>query len=227
MFLVALLAACSDPAPPPPAPAAPPPAQAVTPTAVPAAAAAPSLSAFGLDIGKAGPAEIEAWLAGRGLACPPVPSPRRTTVRYDCQGTLPPAALPERPTRGTLANVLLVRGDDRPLQHVSSIRRYSLPADALADFNATVALLEASHGAPVRKRAPESVAKLEAKTVHFDARWVFTDLELGLSLLRAGSPTWSVSETWVQPGAAASDQPRASTGAGSAHGGGQKPSWHP
>lgn len=229
MLTLALLAACSDPTPTRPAAGpAPAPVAAEAPTAeVAAATPAPSTSAFGLAIGAAGAPEIEAWLAARGLACPPVPSPRRTTVRYDCQGTLSPAALPERPTRGVLANILLVRGDDRPLQHWSAVRRYSLPADALADFTGTVASLEASHGAPERRRMPEAVEKLEAKTVHFDARWTFTDLEIGISLMRAGSPTWSVSETWVQPGAAAQDKPRDSGQGAPSHGGGKKPAWHP
>ncbi len=222
MFTLLLSFACTCGSPT----VAPDPGTLITPPANVNLPAAPSLDAFGLAIGKSDGPAIEAWLVVHGLTCPPTPSPRRTTTRYACAGELPPTLLPGRTIRGKLASILVVRGDATPLQYFGATRKYSLPADAIADYTGTITALASTFAAPWRTNVPAVGASLDGAVVHYATRWSFHDLDINLVLMRAGGPAWSVSEAWSLPGGASQDETRPSTGT-SPHSGGKKPSWHP
>lgn len=219
MLLFVFWWACSTPE-----PAAPPPE---SPAAV--GVAAPSADVFGLTLGASRAADIEAWLAARGLDCDARPSARRTTTRYSCAGTLPPSALPERglPAGGELHQVLLVRHDEGPLTHVSVGRRYSLPSDAAADYSAAVAEIGARLGAPALDQ-PVDVEKMDGRPVRWETSWRFSDVDVRVSLMRLGGDWYSVTEQYDVPGADRLELARAPTTKPSAHpGGAKKPWWHP
>lgn len=201
-MLILLVLACSGE----PVPTAAPPVAAPAPAERAPLPSAPSLDAFGLIIGKSTPADLDAWLASRQLTCPGAPSPRTTTHRYTCQGALPP--MPERPTDGRLSQILLVRGDDTPLTHVSLMRSHSLPSAAAKDYDASVAAIAAVHGAPHEGEASADPAKVDARLVHYDAAWHYGDLEITVGLNRFGGPEWTVSESWDVPGAEKTHKPR-------------------
>ncbi len=206
-MLAALLLACSSPS----APSAPPEAPPPTGPAAPAGIAAPSLDVYGLTMGAATVGEIEAWLAARKLSCTQQPSVRRTTFRYDCAGDLPVDTLPG-PRRGRLTNLLVVRGDTTPMSHFSTIRKYSLPADAVADYAEALASLTGRLGPPARAAATPVASQLDGVAAHWATSWVFTNLAVRLVLLKAGSATITLSETWDLPGAEEHEETRPSSG---------------
>ena len=222
MFTLLLSFACTCAAPV----EAPAPGKLITPPANLDLPAAPSLDAFGLSIGKSDGPAIEAWLTAHNLTCPTAPSPRRTTVRYPCGGDLPPTVLTGRTLPGKGSSLLIVRGDTTPLQYFGATRKYSLPADAIADYTTTVAALVPTYSEPKRKDVPVEGASMDGAVVHYATHWAFHDLDINVVLMRAGGLTWSVSEAWSLPGGTSQDQTRPSTGH-SPHGDGKKPSWHP
>lgn len=228
MWIALLLLACTSPPPSSTAPSSSgvspatgtPPA---TPPASPGAAAAPlaaapSLDIYGLVLGQSGDADIQAWLAERKLTCPGAPSPRRTTYRYDCNAGLSASLLPDRTISGTLANLLIVRGDATPMTHFSTQRRYSLPADAIADYMSTLAALTARYGPPAGPVVTPDPARMDGPMVHYTAAWAFTDLDLRVSLLRAGSPYLGVSEAWDVPGSEKNETARPTPTGANPHG---------
>jgi hypothetical protein len=147
-----------------------------------ARAAAPTLTVYGLQIGKSPAADMEAWLTAHGLTCPPAPSPRRTTTRYVCTGDIPVTVLPDRVVKGKIDQVLLVRGDNGPLRHFSSSRKYSLPTDAVADYSSALTALTSTFGIPT------IVAPAPAPTLAFPA-WLFLRPEVfGGSGAQPGRP---------------------------------------
>jgi len=212
-LLLALLACSGSPAPAPapsaaPAsPAAPAPRAPVPPAE--ARAAAPTLTVYGLQIGKSPAADMEAWLTAHGLTCPPAPSPRRTTTRYVCTGDIPVTVLPDRVVKGKIDQVLLVRGDNGPLRHFSSSRKYSLPTDAVADYSSALTALTSTFGIPTIVAPAPDLAKLDDKVVRYATAWLYSDLEVRLTLLKVSTSYISVSETWDQPGVSEDDETRA------------------
>lgn len=202
-MLFALLIACSSPA--PSSPAAP--GLAAAPGGIPA----PSVDVYGLAMGAATAGEIEAWLSARKLSCTQGPSVRRTTFRYDCAGDLPVDTLPG-PRRGRLTNLLVVRGDTTPMSHLSTIRKYSLPADAVADYAEALAALTGRLGAPTRAATTPDASQLDGVAAHWATSWAFTNLAVRLVLLKAGSATITLSETWDLPGAEEHEDTRPASG---------------
>ncbi len=161
---------------------------------------APTRAAFGLTLGEADDAAITAWLSARGLSCPGTPSTRRTTVRYDCGGEIPASAIPERTLKGKLDQIALVRTETGPLHHVSTRTNYSIPAEAAADYNAAVAALEPILGQPKLSRKAPAEIDATKPVVWYSTTWKFADLEVAVSLLRAGGQHYAVSERWQIPG---------------------------
>ncbi len=209
-MIFALALACSSPAPTsPPAPVAAPPAP-VAPA--PVLAPAPSLDAYGLTVGASTEADIRAWLTERKLTCVEQPSVRRTTFRYACEGALPSDVVPGA-SRGLLSNLLVVRGDTTPMSHFSTVRKYSLPADAVADYADVLAALSTRLGAPTRGAATPKADQLDGTAAHWATSWSFANLAVRLVLLKAGSATITLSETWDLPGAEDHEETRTPTGA--------------
>ncbi len=208
---------------PPPPPAEPPPsgatapgeapaaAPAAAPTAAPAVVAplagpaestlpkAPSRNFLGVDIGTTSAPALDAWLAEKKLICKTDPASRRATVRTQCEKDIPVGLLEGRTVSGKVTQLLFSRGDDGPIHYAATSRRYSLPNDAVLDFESTMTTLSTLFGAPARVK-PVDATKLDGKVVRFSADWTFADLELSLSLFRAGTAYWSVNESWAVPG---------------------------
>jgi hypothetical protein len=178
---------------------------------------APSKDFLGLTLGGTQDAEITAWLATHNLNCPASPSPRRTTQRYECKTDLPVALLPGRIIQGKLTSLLLVRGDSTPLSHASAGRQYSLPEDAAKDYESTVATISASLGEPYKKTVidPE---KLKSPLLHYSTTWKFTDLDVSVTLLKAGGNFYSMEERWDVPGVEMEQQARPSKNPHNPHG---------
>ena len=207
--VLALISACSwgDPAPTAAAPkgaapaAAASPAQPFRPAAkVQATAPAPSRAWMGLQLGQSDQAALEAWVAERQLPCTGAPSPMRETWQLKCAGQLPASTLPDRQISGGLTDLLFVRTDAGPLHHVSSMRRYTLPPDAVADYTATVAALTATFGPPTVDRPVTEPEKLQGALARWATEWAFTDLTLRVTLMKGSGDYVSVSELWEIPG---------------------------
>jgi len=185
---------------PPAVPAPAVPAPAVPAPAAPASAAAtPTTPAAG----------IENALGIPGIVCRQAPSVRRTTYRYTCDGDLPVNLLPDRQIRGKLTELLLVRGDTLPLSHASTIRKYSIPDDAANDYSTAIDAITKVLGAPSRSTVAD-VSKMMGPLVHFASTWKFSDLDVSLTLIRAGGSYYSVSERWDQPGVELAQEARPS-----------------
>lgn len=203
-----------------PAPSAPARAEKPRPSAP-----APTREVFGIGLGEAGDAEITAWLGARGLSCPASPAPRRTTVRYACADALPATALPERVIKGKLDQISLTRSDAGPLHDLSFRALYSVPADAAADYNARVAELSALLGPPERSSVAPAEPDPTKPMLWYSSTWRFADLDVSVSLLRAGGPSYGLNERWQLPGVEASAAER--PGSSPIHGAGAPKSTNP
>ncbi|MSQ02593.1 MAG: hypothetical protein EXR71_12015 [Myxococcales bacterium] len=168
---------------------------------------APSRSFLGLEIGAASGPALDAWLADKKLVCETDPASRRATVRTQCEKDVPVGILEGRTVSGKVTQMLFSRGDDGPIHYAATSRRYSLPKDAVLDFESTMTTLSTLFGAPPRVK-PVDVARLDGKVVRFSADWTFADLDVSLSLFRAGTAYWSVNESWSVPGVEAGMKPR-------------------
>lgn len=169
----------------------------------------------GLTLGGSTAADVDAWVAAHGLTCTTEPSVRRRTVRTTCRGDLPLGLVADRTVHGRLDELLFVHPDDQPLHHVSTRRLYSLPVDALADFRAAVDALTARYGPPDPYKAVDA-AQLDAPIVRGAAHWALPDLQIDVSVMRAGTPYVAVSEVWRIPGVEASVATRTVDGASGA-----------
>lgn len=177
-----------------------------------ATAPAATRTAYGLTLGQSDAPAIDAWLAAHHLSCTGEPAPRRQSVRYDCgvEAGLTPDTLAERPVKdgGKLTQVLLARGDATPLTHLSLTRTFSLPADAVTDYNAALAALTATYGAPLRTSGAPDPTKFGGPMAHWSADWRFTDLDVHVAVLKAGGTFITVSERYDVPGASAAEGAR-------------------
>jgi hypothetical protein len=202
--------------------------------------AASTVKVYGLTLGATDPAGITAWITAHGLNCKAEASPRRATQRYECgkDAGLKPDTLPERPALngGQLTQILLSHGDDVPLTHISVTRQFSLPADAVTDYSTALASLTSTYGAPARASGPPDAAKFSGPMAHWSADWRFTNIEVHLSILKAGGSFISVNERYDVPGASDAEGVRGPeklepTPGGDPFGfdkipGLKKPSWH-
>ncbi len=240
IVLTLLLSACNGcgekPAPGVAAPAAP------VSGGMIASRAAATTTVYGLNMGGTDAAGIDAWLAAHKLTCPQAESPRRATLRNECTpeaSGLTATTLPEHPVLGggQLSSVLLSRGDGSPLTHLSITRRFSLPADAVADYNASLATLSTTFGDPVRSGGTPDATRFGGTMAHWSADWRFTDLSIHVAILKAGGEYISVSERYDTPGASEAEGVRGPaelepTPGGDPFGfdkipGMKKPAWHP
>ena len=171
------------------------------------------MNVYGLTLGATDPAGITAWIAAHGLNCKAEASPRRATQRYECGAGsgLKPDTLPERPALngGQLTQILLSHGDDVPLTHISVTRQFSLPADAVTDYSAALASLTSTYGAPARASGTPDAAKFSGPMAHWSVDWRFTNIEVHLSVLKAGGSFISVNERYDVPGASDAEGTRA------------------
>ncbi len=168
---------------------------------------APTRSFLGVEIGATSGPALETWLAEKKLICKTDPASRRATVRTQCEKDIPIGLLEGRTVSGKVTQLLFSRGDDGPIHYVATSRRYSLPKDVVLDFESTLATLSKQFGAPTRVK-PLDPTRLDAKVVRFSADWTFADLDVSLSLFRAGTAYWSVNESWAVPGVEAGMKPR-------------------
>jgi hypothetical protein len=154
---------------------------------------------LGFNLGVDGPTEIAAWQATHGLSCVTVPAVRRHTERVVCH-EVPASLLAPRSVLGHVSELLVVRTEDGPIHHVSTARIYSLPEQAMADYASSLTHLTDRIGAPTKAAATPTLEQMASKVVWAPASWTREDLQVDLRLVRAGSDTWSVSETWTIPG---------------------------
>ncbi len=162
---------------------------------------APTRAWQGLGLGVSDDAAITAWLRERVPGCAGAPSPMRASFQYRCAEGLTPALLEGRTVRGRVASLLLARPEAGVLHHVSTLRQYTLPADAVADFASALAALTAQLGPPAAGGRPlERAEQLDARFGRWFHEWRFGDLEVRLTAARTGKDYTSVTEIWEVPG---------------------------
>lgn len=186
---------------------------------------APSRTVFGLEIGTLDDAGLQAWATSRKLTCTAQAAARRATLRTECHAGLDTTTFPERKSAGKFTQFLLSRTEAGPFHYLSLARRYSIPTHAGEEFETTVATLRAQFGEPTQLR-PFDKAKLSAKILRFSATWNFADLDVSLSMFRAGTDYITITETWSVPGIEAAVGARPGT---TGHGGmkGKPAGWNP
>lgn len=160
---------------------------------------APTREVLGLTIGQSDDAAIQAWLQERGLSCTIGPAPRRQAVRYDCSSQVPTSLLPDRVIKGKVESLGLARTDAGPLHNLSTRRIYSIPADAVEDYNSARAAITAVLGQPTRGKEAGEIDPSKP-LAWYSTMWRFEDLSVTLGLLRAVGSTYTVSERWQVPG---------------------------
>jgi len=186
----------------------------------------PNHTMFGLTLGVSDHDAIVAWMQERQLDCPGEPSPRRTSMRYACTGTQLRGAFPTREYGGVLYSMLLTRGDDDPLSHLSMTRRYSLAHAAIEDYNNTRTTLMETYGEPTRTRDTIGADALaEARLFRASTLWQFSDVTVELTLMKASENYISIAEKYTIPGASALQGAR--PGSAPAHGSTPRPATNP
>lgn len=143
---------------------------------------APTRVVLGLTLGESDDAAITRWLAERGIACAGVASERRKAVRYDCKPAQ--SALTERPAQGQLAQLLLTRADEGPLEHLLLMHRYSVPAAAVGDYTQRAELLTQLLGAPRTRQEPPAGGELAGRIVRYVTAWQFEALKVEVVLMK-------------------------------------------
>ncbi|GEM_PF-1173418 len=180
---------------------------------VPAGERAPSRAYFGLELGAADQAAIDAWVAANGLSCSTTPAPARTDVLTRCDGNdLSGAWLAERGLGGRLVQVFLSRGETTALHFLATSRRYSVPRTAAADYDASVAAVAARLGAPAEARPASSLQNFDDRFIRLASRWSYADLAVEVTLMRTGQDYLVVNERWSVPYLAESSEDRAGGG---------------
>lgn len=211
-LMMGCLSECSKSTPQPPVPVEHP-----APARPAVSAPAPTKSVWGLELGVAAEDAVNAWIAARDLSCAYGPAQRRTTMHWTCKGPVDPAKIPERKIVGAIDELLFARLDAGPLHHVSLERVYSLPAQAMDDFSATIAEITQLLGAAERESIPSADTNWSSPMVHGSASWRFADLEVRVMVLKGGGSTIRVGERWFIPGA--EDAAVARPGSAPMHGG--------
>lgn len=167
---------------------------------------------------------MTAWAGARGLSCPETPSLRRLTTRAECAGPLDVALLPDRRIAGVLESVLIVRVDEGPVHHVSTLRRYSAPEAAQADYHSAITALSAQLGPPVRSQRLDDLTVFSRPLARAVSQWTFDDLQVVLSVLKAAGDSIQVNEVWTLPGV---EEQVGQRGEGSLHGKSRAPAKNP
>ena len=187
----------------------------------------PHANRYGLTLGQSSHEDVVAWLGAHNLSCQQFPAPTLSSYYYRCEGDLPVSLLPDRTIHGKLTQLLISRPENAPIHHLSTLRKYSLAEDAIADFEGTAAAIEAELGTPVRRQKVEDISVLSRHLARFAAEWEGPDLSASVVLLKATGGFISVTETWTAPALKASvtERPRD----GSVQGGeGKRPhGWNP
>lgn len=167
-------------------------------------------------LGVSGRAEVEAWLAAHRVDCAAEPQRARVATGWRCIGELPVDLLSSRQSRGKLTQLVVTALPDAPIFHLTASRQHSLPVAAGEDYAATVTWLEGRLGAP-STRADAGDTDLTGPVVHLATHWVYDDLEVEVALMRFGSPSLSVSETWTVPGIVAPPREAGDRGGAPSH----------
>lgn len=224
--LILLLCACASE---PVAPAARAPVAPVEAEAAPAEAPAPNphASRYGLTLGQATHEDVVAWLSAHQLTCQQFPAPTNTSFYYRCDGDLPTSLLPDRTIRGRLAQVLISRPEDAPVHHLSTLRKYSLGKDAIADYDASVAAIQAELGPPDAHQPITDPATLDRVIARYAAEWRRDGLTASVVMLKAAGNYVSVTETWAVPELKATVNTKARDGSVSGGEGRKPPGWNP
>lgn len=196
-----------------------PPAKTGAAPADPALPAAPSLDWNGLTIGTSGEPEVLAYLQRMGLDCKTGPSLARESVQTRCSGDLPLGVLPDRVIEGRLRELLISRPETGPINNISTLRKYSIPTDAVKDYDSTVATLTQRFGPPTKGPSTADAAAFERPLARFAVEWRFRDLRIRLTALKAAQGFVSVTEVWDSPGV---EESIASRPGASGHGAGRK-----
>jgi len=183
---------------------------------------------WGLSLGTTDSAALDGWIAAHGLECEAMTAPRRMTQQYRCALESLPDVVTDRAPAQTPTLLLLARPDEGALHHVSTLRRHSVPEEAVADFAAATAAITAAVGKESRSaEQPPSVAGLSGTHARFVSRWDFLDLQVELSLSKMGGQQVIVRERWDVPGVEAGVPPRpGSTGHAEGAAGGSPHSPH-
>lgn len=193
LLALALAPACSTAG--PPEGAAP-----ATPAVAQPAATDVAHDWYGLTLGQSEGADIAAWIEARGLRCEVGPALARASHQARCRDDLQPSLLPDRRISGQVRSLLLSRPDDGPLHHVSTLRRYSIPRHAVADYDAAVAALEARFGPPDAPAPVTDPDRLTGALARWATEWTRTDLRVRVSIMKGAGDHISVTETWEVPG---------------------------
>ena len=162
--------------------------------------AAPSRDWNGLTIGVSSEADVAAYVQRMGIECNTAPSLARASVQTRCSGDLPLGLLPDRVIEGRLRELLISRPENGPINNISTLRKYSIPADAVKDYDSTVATLVKLLGAPARGALTADAAAFERPLARFAIEWKFNDLRVRVTALKAAQGFVSVTEVWDSPG---------------------------
>lgn len=200
---------------------------AVSAPGAPATQVSPHADRYGLVLGQSTHEDVQAWLGAHNLTCQQFPAPTLNSFYYRCDGDLPLTLLPDRTIHGRLAQIMISRPENAPIHHLSTLRKYSLAEDAIADFESSAAAIEAELGAPALRQQVDDPSALSRPLARYAADWKGEDLEASVVLLKATGGFISVTETWTAPAlkARVSQRPRD----GSVQGGEGKrpPGWNP
>lgn len=187
------------------------PASPTVPGAAPSGAAAPAAPTpdgppaptrvwGGLRLGESTGEQVAAYVTAQGLTCESGPALARQSYQVRCKGDLPKGLLPDRVIGGQLTELLFSRPENGPLNTISTLRKYSLPDDAVADYNSALDTLNRTFGAPLRGGARAEVTVFDAKIGRVATVWRFADLEIRLTAMKASGAFIGVSEVWLVPG---------------------------
>jgi hypothetical protein len=170
---------------------------------------APSRALWGLELGSTEAAGLSSWVEAQGIDCEALSAPRRETEQLRCSMDTLPELMTDRQSGEAQSLLLLVRPDEGPLHHISTLRRHMAPAAALQDFAAAGVAVSAQLGPPTRADPrPPATADLASAQVRFSSTWSFSDLQVELSLSRMGGEELVVRERWDVPGVEAGVAPR-------------------
>lgn len=192
---------------------------AAVPSAAPTLPAAPTRVWNGLSIGEAQEAQVLDYVARAGIDCKTGPSLARQSVQTRCSGDLPLGLLPDRHIDGRLRELLISRPENGPINSISTLRKYSIPTDAVKDYDTAAAALTQRFGQPTRGALHADAAAFERPLARFAVEWRFADLRVRLTALKAAAGFVSVTEVWDVPGV---EEAIASRPGASGHGAGRR-----
>lgn len=159
---------------------------------------APTREWNGLVLGETQHEGVEAWIADHALECTGLPAQTRSTFHYRCED--PVGLRVSAAKQGVATQLLVARAENAPVHHISTIRKYGDPTAAAEDYDLVVAASTARLGVPQRHQEVKDIGAFSRPLARFATSWVFDDLEVTVSLMKASGPNISLTEAWTVPG---------------------------